>query len=47
MGDPYSVARYAKNAFKSDGTLMLVEMASNDKLEDNMTKSYRNIRLYR
>lgn len=37
MGDPYSVARYAKNAFKSDGTLKLVEMASNDKLEDNMT----------
>ena len=37
MGDPYSVARYANNALKSDGTLMLVEMASNDKLEDNMT----------
>lgn len=37
MGDPYSVARYAKNALKSDGTLMLVEMASNDKLEDNIT----------
>jgi 2-polyprenyl-3-methyl-5-hydroxy-6-metoxy-1,4-benzoquinol methylase len=38
IGDPYSIARYAKNAFKSDGTLMLVEMASNDKLEDNMTR---------
>lgn len=37
MGDPYSVARYAKNALKSDGTLMLVEMASNDRLEDNIT----------
>ena len=37
MGDPYSVARYANNALKSDGTLMLVEMASNDKLEDNIT----------
>ncbi len=36
MGNPFSVARHAKDVLKPDGTLMLVEMASNDKIEDNI-----------
>jgi len=37
MPDPYSVAKHTRNALKPDGTCMIVEMASNDKLEENMS----------
>jgi 2-polyprenyl-3-methyl-5-hydroxy-6-metoxy-1,4-benzoquinol methylase len=36
MPDPYSVAKHTRNALKPDGICMIVEMASNDKLEENM-----------
>jgi cyclopropane fatty-acyl-phospholipid synthase-like methyltransferase len=36
MPDPYSVAKHARNALKADGTCMIVEIASNDTLEENV-----------
>lgn len=36
MGNPFAVARHVKEVLKSDGTLMLVEMASSDKMEENI-----------
>lgn len=36
MGDPAGAARHAKNALKSDGTLMLVEPMAGDSLGDNL-----------
>lgn len=36
MGDPFGVARHVKDVLKPDGTLMLVEMAASDKLEENI-----------
>lgn len=36
MGDPFSVARHVKEVLKPDGTLMLVEMASSEKIEENI-----------
>jgi 2-polyprenyl-3-methyl-5-hydroxy-6-metoxy-1,4-benzoquinol methylase len=37
MGDPVGAAAHAKQALKSDGTVMLVEPFANDKLEDNFS----------
>ena len=36
MGNPFAVARHVKDVLKPDGTLMLVEMASSDKIEENI-----------
>jgi 2-polyprenyl-3-methyl-5-hydroxy-6-metoxy-1,4-benzoquinol methylase len=36
MGNPYAVARHVKDALRPDGSLMLVEMASGDRIEDNI-----------
>jgi 2-polyprenyl-3-methyl-5-hydroxy-6-metoxy-1,4-benzoquinol methylase len=36
MSDPYAVARHVKDMLKPDGTCMIVEVASNDKLEENI-----------
>ena len=36
MGDPFAVARHVRDVLKPDGTLMLVEMASSDKMEENI-----------
>jgi ubiquinone/menaquinone biosynthesis C-methylase UbiE len=36
MGNPFAVARHVKDVLKPDGTLMLVEMASSDKMEENI-----------
>jgi SAM-dependent methyltransferase len=36
MSDPYAVARHVKNMLKPDGTCMIVEVSSNDKLEENI-----------
>jgi 2-polyprenyl-3-methyl-5-hydroxy-6-metoxy-1,4-benzoquinol methylase len=37
MGDPVGAAAHAKQALKSNGTVMLVEPFANDKLEDNFS----------
>lgn len=36
MGDPAGAARHARNALRSDGTLMLVEPMAGDALSDNL-----------
>jgi 2-polyprenyl-3-methyl-5-hydroxy-6-metoxy-1,4-benzoquinol methylase len=36
MGNPFAVARHVKNVLKPDGTLMLVEITSSDKMEENI-----------
>lgn len=36
MGNPFAVARHVRDVLKPDGTLMLVEMASSDKMEENI-----------
>ena len=36
MSDPYAVARHVRNMLKPDGTCMIVEVSSNDKLEENI-----------
>jgi ubiquinone/menaquinone biosynthesis C-methylase UbiE len=36
MGNPFAVARHVKDVLKPDGTLMLVEMAAGDKVEENI-----------
>jgi 2-polyprenyl-3-methyl-5-hydroxy-6-metoxy-1,4-benzoquinol methylase len=36
MGSPFMVARHVKDVLKPDGTLMLVEMASSDNIEENI-----------
>jgi 2-polyprenyl-3-methyl-5-hydroxy-6-metoxy-1,4-benzoquinol methylase len=36
MGNPFAVARHVKDVLKPNGTLMLVEMASSDSLEQNI-----------
>jgi SAM-dependent methyltransferase len=38
MSDPYSVARHVKDMLKPDGTCMIVEVASNDRLEENIPR---------
>lgn len=43
MPDPYSVAKHARNALKSDGTCMIVEMTSNDMLEENVNSPLERI----
>ena len=36
MGDPVGAARHARQALKDDGTLLLVEPAAGDGVEDNV-----------
>jgi 2-polyprenyl-3-methyl-5-hydroxy-6-metoxy-1,4-benzoquinol methylase len=36
MGNPIAVGRHIRNVLKPDGTLMLVEMSSSDKVEENI-----------
>lgn len=36
MGDPHAAAKYAHDALREDGTLMLVEPMAGDRLQDNL-----------